>query len=143
MTPEQKKFLQARFKKASDEQPEIKGLKQLLLRLGGGYVVAPPSVDRDVPALLERGLVMHGPIKVKRMRSSMCHQNIFTVWRSKVPRLIAIGTGYALSEDGLWRQHSWGVLRDGLLETTAIRSMYFGLLLQGKDAQEFAMRNQS
>ncbi len=73
----------------------------------------------------------------------MCHQNVSTVWQSKVPKLIAVGTGYALSEDGLWRQHSWGVLRDGLLETTVVRVKYFGLLLQAADADSFAARNSS
>jgi hypothetical protein len=143
MTPEQKKFLRARFKKASGEQPDIKHLKQLLLRLGGDYIVAPPAADPDIPALLDRGFTMHGPPKMKRMRSSMCHQNVSTVWQSKVPKLIAVGTGYALSEDGLWRQHSWGVLRDGLLETTVVRVKYFGLLLQAADADSFAARNSS
>ena len=140
MRPDQKKFLQNRLRKASAEQPEIMRLKQLLLRLGGEYLVAPTSFDFEIPGLLERGLVMCGQIKLKKMRSNSCHQNASTVWQSQVPRLIAIGTGYALSEDGLWRQHSWGVLRDGLLETTESRVKYFGLLLQGLEAQAFAER---
>ena len=34
-------------------------------------------------------------------------------------------------DDGLWRRHSWGILRDGVLETTEARLKYFGIVLQG------------
>lgn len=39
-------------------------------------------------------------------------------------------TGYALSPDGLWRQHSWAY-GDNLMiyETTVERVMYFGVEL--------------
>ena len=57
--------------------------------------------------------------------------------------MVAIATGYALSDDGLWRQHTWGILRDGILETTEARIEYFGLLLQGERADEFAASNAS
>jgi hypothetical protein len=55
--------------------------------------------------------------------------------------MVGIGTGYALSADGLWRQHSWGVRRQGILETTAPREKYFGILLQGSSADSFAEAN--
>jgi hypothetical protein len=39
-----------------------------------------------------------------------------------------LATGYALSGDGLWRQHSLLSLEDSsILETTEIRLMYFGM----------------
>ena len=55
--------------------------------------------------------------------------------------LIGIGTGYALSVDGLWRQHSWGVARDLIIESTEARVKYFGRLLRGADADMFAAAN--
>ncbi|HEX7958941.1 MAG TPA: hypothetical protein VF493_03430, partial [Terriglobales bacterium] len=55
--------------------------------------------------------------------------------------IVAIATGYALSEYGLWRQHSWGILRDGVLETTKTRLKYFGIVLQGGEADFFASSN--
>lgn len=118
MTPEQKKFLQGRLTKATIEQPELKRLKALLLKSGGDFLVAPPKYDPDVPAILDAGFLMSGPITLKRMRSSMCHQNIASAWKNRKPGLVGIATGYALSDDGLWRQHSWGVMRDGVFETT-------------------------
>lgn len=84
---------------------------------------------------------MSGTAKLKRGKSSMCHQNIASSWKARRFGIIGIATGYALSEDGLWRQHSWGLLRDGILETTELRVKYFGILLQGDRADYFASCN--
>jgi hypothetical protein len=137
----QKKFLQERLRTAVAGQPDLKRLKPLLLRLGGEFLVAPPKPDSDILALADAGFVMAGPITLKIMRSSMCHQNIAAAWKSRRFGIVGIGTGYALSSDGLWRQHSWGLLREGLLETTVAREKYFGVLLQGPKADWFAESN--
>ena len=52
--------------------------------------------------------------------------------------IIGIGTGYALADDGLWREHSFGVLREGVLETMAPKQKYFGLLLVSEAADVLA-----
>lgn len=143
MTPEQKQFLSRRLRDATKSQPELKRLKSILLRIGGVFLVAPPKVDGDVPALLESGFLTRGPITLQIMKSSSWHQNVAALWKSKKAGVVAIATGYALSEDGLWRQHTWGILRDGILETTEARLEYFGLVLQGERADEFAARNTS
>lgn len=75
------------------------------------------------------------------MRRGVCHANVSFLWMRMRRRIVGIGTGYALSADGLWRQHSWGVQRQGILETTQPREKYFGLLLQGSDADSFAYAN--
>ncbi|WP_260703867.1 hypothetical protein [Edaphobacter flagellatus] len=141
MTTEQKKFLEGRYREAVAEQPELKPLKALLLRFGGIFLVAPPKPDPDITLLLESGFLMHGRVVTKPMRSSMCHQNVAAVWKRRKPRIVGIATGYALTEDGLWRQHSWGILRDGMLETTCEREKYFGVLLRGAEADHFAESN--
>jgi hypothetical protein len=144
MTPENKKFLSRRLRDAVSKQPELKELKTLLLRLGGDFIVAPPrSPDQDVPSLLESGFVTSGPITLKVMKSSSCHENVAAVWTKRKFGIVGIATGYALSEDGLWRQHSWGILRDGVLETTEARVKYFGVVLQGEKANFFAFSNSS
>ena len=71
----------------------------------------------------------------------MCHQNIAAVWRKGRRGLVGVATGYALSNDGLWRQHTWGVMRDGVLECTEERRKYFGILLQDSAADYFASCN--
>ena len=143
MTPEQKAFLNKRFREAVKDQPELKRLKSILLRIGGIFLVPPPKLDGDVPALFESGFVTSGPITLKNMKSSSCHQNVAALWIHRKAGIVAIATGYALSEDGLWRQHSWGILRDGILETTEPRTRYFGLVLQGERADHFAKCNPS
>jgi hypothetical protein len=141
MTPEQQQHLDLRFRHAVVGQPELGRLKEILLGIGGDFLVAPPKADPDVPFLLERGFLMSGPICLNLMESSSCHQNVSSIWVKKALGIVGIATGYALSDDGLWRQHSWGILRDGVLETTEERLKYFGILLQGKGADGFAEAN--
>lgn len=141
MDAERKDFLNARLREAVARQPELDHLNALLLGLGGECLVAPAKLDADIPALLERGFLNFGPTKVHIMNPSSCHQNMAAVWQKREHGIVAIATGYALSEDGLWRQHSWGILRDGLLETTKERSKYFGIVLQGESADIFAAAN--
>ncbi|HVG26418.1 MAG TPA: hypothetical protein VM865_02340 [Acidobacteriaceae bacterium] len=141
MNDEQRKFLADRLRRAAREQPDLRKLKSLLLRFGGVFIVAPSDVDPDVEKLLEAGFVMTGPITMKKMKSSMCHQNVAAVWSARRSGMVGIATGYALSDDGLWRQHSWGLLRDGVLETTVPRVKYFGILLQTGEADHFAQCN--
>src|SRR5882672_3114977 len=113
MTREQEKHLRRRLREAVSNQPDLRRLKTLLLRFGGDFLVAPPKPDPDLPKLLESGFLTIGPIRLKIMDTSSCHQNVAAVWKKHSFGIVGIATGYALSEDGLWRQHSWGVLRDG------------------------------
>jgi hypothetical protein len=114
-----------------------------LLRLGGNLLVAPPKRDPDVAVLLESGFLTGGPVTLKLMKSSSCHQNVAKLWKDRNFGIVGIATGYALSKDGLWRQHSWGILRDGILETTEPRLKYFGIVLQGARANRFVKWNPS
>jgi hypothetical protein len=53
-----------------------------------------------------------------------------------------IVTGYALSSDGLWRQHSWAMAGDGgVVETTEERLLYFGYELTAAEAEIFIELN--
>jgi hypothetical protein len=141
MTPEQESLSRRRLSEAIDGQPDLKDLEHLLLGLGGDFLVAPPKPDQDVPTLLAEGFLTYGPVKLEVMKSSSCHQNVASVWSTGDQGIVGIATGYALSNDGLWRQHSWGILRDGILETTQTRQKYFGILLQGERANFFAASN--
>jgi hypothetical protein len=109
--------------------------------MGGVELVAPPYADTTVRLLIERGFVMSGPVKRAPMLTSACHENVAHLWAVNARGIIGIGTGYALSADSLWRQHSWGIGREGLLETTVRYERYFGILLQGSEADCFADSN--
>jgi hypothetical protein len=119
----------------------MRRLKVILLRFGGELLVAPPKLDPDVPALLVFGFLMSGPVNLKCMRENSCHQNVASIWKTRRFGIVGVATGYALSDDGLWRQHTWGILRNGVLETTKERTKYFGILHQGAGADHFAECN--
>jgi hypothetical protein len=108
-----------------------------LLAIGGERVV--PMPDPHIDILLGRGEVF-GNAAVKRVRGepNRCHQNVALRHLLSRGRL-KICTGYALSEDGLWRQHSW--LHDGerVLETTVARRVYFGVRLDPVEAAPFVL----
>jgi hypothetical protein len=141
MTKEQRRLLDRRFREAVDQQPGFEVLRDLLIGLGGIHLVAPPGPDTYLPLLIDAGFVMAGPVLRRAMPRSKCHRNVAKLWVEKQQGLVGIGTGYSLCGDGLWRQHSWGIRREGILETTASRAKYFGLLLQHVDADLFAMAN--
>lgn len=138
MTEKQSRLLKRRLRECAEQQPEIEILRKLLLNIGGLQLVAPPEPDAALPLLITAGFVMAGPVQCKILKESACHANVARVWGEKHNGLIGIGVGYALSDDGLWRQHSWGVLREGILETTVERTKYFGILLQHENADSFA-----
>jgi hypothetical protein len=141
ITERQKRFLDRRFREAAVHQPDLEALRELLLAIGGTYLVVPPSSDSLLRFVIDAGFVMAGPVVRRTMAKSKCHRNVAKLWTENQCRLVGIGTGYSLSDDGLWRQHSWGLRREELLETTVLRVKYFGILLQHGDADLFAMAN--
>lgn len=107
-------------------------LEGVLLQLGGDDVVVPLVLDDwFVDWVAEERTVSIGagiPIDLVAGEHSQCHQNTATLLLNGIADTIY--TGYALSEDGLWRQHSWGERRNGvLLETTTPRLVYVGARL--------------
>lgn len=141
MTKDRKSFLDRRFREAAEQQPDLVALRELLLGFGGVQLVAPPGPDAALPLVIDAGFVMAGPILRRTMKTSGCHRNMAQAWASREHEIVGIGTGYSLSDDGLWRQHSWGIRREGILETTVPRVKYFGVLLQREDADMFAVAN--
>lgn len=96
--------------------------RQIALNLGLG-----PSL----PYLGTHGRLWTGRVVRRRGRPCDCHRNAAALWFAG--RAGGIGTGYALSDDGLWREHSWGLgLAGELIETTEPRTAYFGVELLGR-----------
>ncbi|WP_201392317.1 hypothetical protein [Ktedonobacter sp. SOSP1-85] len=119
-------------------------LEQKLLALGGRRMVY--QSERTPGALLERGEVCAGTVELVPGEASECHINSADLWNQN-RQALAIVTGYGLSEDGLWRQHSWLIRRDPepgkdrIIETTVARIMYFGVVLNDNEAQNFLDAN--
>jgi hypothetical protein len=113
------------------------GLARLMLRHGGSHVVPPLQPDPLLDILVAEATEWDGPSRRVRGDASDCHRNVAHLWRSG--DAVAIGTGYALSGDELWREHSWGFGAGGeLLETTVARVRYVGIRLDGDRAAWFA-----
>jgi hypothetical protein len=92
-------------------------------------LVIAPDADEAIPVLLQEGRVMAGSVILHQMEASRCHDNVARLWLEGFEGLNGVCIGYALSDDGLWRQHCWGLVRGGILETTVLRDVYFGIAL--------------
>jgi hypothetical protein len=138
MAVEQASFLRARLREMTREQPALRVLRKRLLAIGGLELVAPVEPDPDLDKVLERSRPADGRnARRRRGLPSECHSNVAQLCR-RSDGALRIATGYALSPDGLWRQHSWGVEPDDtLVETTQPRVLYFGFVLGGREARRF------
>lgn len=139
VTASQTKMFEDRIKLwTPKEQEDWQKLRTALLLYGGSEVVAMPWPDEDVLKILAgREVYKIGDdcqISFQLGKPSQCHQNVIDFW--KLRNIDHIHTGYALSEDGLWRAHSWGLNVDDsnpdgppiktVIETTEERLIYFG-----------------
>ena len=124
-------------------------LHQILLRIGGEQTCF-PAIEEDMKKILDRGRFYPGRSKMMVGEPSQCHRNSCELWRNNHKDLdITIATGYALSADGIWRQHSWLVHRyqtatqhrTRIIETTVKRLAYFGFEMTEDEAYEFDYNN--
>jgi hypothetical protein len=105
----------------------------------GTHIVAAPADDEyfvpDMRRLLGADGMMWVPptqesIKVVPGKVGECHHNCHRFFRKGIFK--AVYSGWGLSEDGLWRYHSWGVdSSDVLCETSEKRVVYLGSLWLG------------
>lgn len=120
-------------------KPILKKLSAKILEYGGTIVAFQPDVyDR---LLLQRGRYFHGAATMRRGKPCQCHANTAAMWK-KNPDRVSIVTGYALSDDGVWRCHTWGLSKSGTVyETTVARDGYFGVVLTPQEAKRFHLSN--
>ena len=115
-------------------------LKKLLLDIGGWAAII-PHVEHDLEKILERGRRFPGKSKTMKGRPSQCHSNSAACWDEN-KELCKICTGYALSRDGVWRQHSWVQTNNGVVvETTEKRVQYFGYVMTEDECEQFLEDN--
>ena len=116
--------------------PELKPLQDKLLSLGGDWVALEPECD--LLAILNRGQLFNGRVVFKKMAPHGCHRNCCEVWAER-PRIYKIAIGWALSDDGIWRQHTWITKGRAIIETTEPRSLYYGFEMEREEALRFWM----
>lgn len=138
-TPAQIKSLQKGMNEIVLEEPRYAQFYELLLSYGGDAVV--PIYEEDLGKLLKRGRFSSGRSTLMKGRDSNCHSNSAALWDANKDKAIIV-TGWALSADGIWRQHSWVKDLSGkLYETTQKRKAYFGFDLTLKEAENFFEEN--
>ena len=119
-------------------------LKEKLLEFAGDAVCL-PGYEEDLDKILQFGQFWIGNnIKMMRGLPSQCHSNSSRCWEANKDKC-RICTGYALSDDGMWRQHSWVIWMkprsNQIVETTVPRIAYFGFVMTEEQCEEFADNN--
>ncbi len=123
------------------ESPHGESLRRLhegLLRVGGQHAVL-PIIEEDIRDILGKWRVWARPKTLLRVgERSRCHQNSGNLWDVN-RRILKLCTGYALSDDGCWRPHSWcwWPSRQAIVETTERRLAYVGFCMTKDQAERF------
>lgn len=121
--------------------PEIWTLRDGLVAMGGEEVCL-PGYEPDLEKIIARGQLWGRSDMVMRGgQPSHCHSNSAFLWESSQDRM-ALATGFALSDDGVWRQHTWCIepaaTRARTVETTERRELYFGFVMTLAETLKFA-----
>lgn len=125
-------------------------LRDLLLSKGGCEACL-PVMDEDLMNIIAYGQLWdNNTTRMMKGRPSQCHSNSAELWYNnkysyKNGHAVIICTGYALSSDGFWRQHSWLVHAKSranvIIETTKPRVAYFGFGMTYAEAEQFEYDN--
>lgn len=117
--------------------------KKLLSFCGDAACIIEP--EEDYENIMKYGQFWLGKsaLLMKGVRSR-CHNNACRLWINNKHNT-RICTGYALSKDGIWRQHSWLIMlnraSNKIIETTVKRVAYFGFVMDEETAEEFCIYN--
>src|SRR5262249_31708061 len=79
-------------------------------------------------------------VRMRRGERSRCHANSAAIWGTDIKKYQLV-TGYALSDDGIWRQHTWVFDGKHVHETTVARVRYFGFAMGEREACMFWFAN--
>jgi hypothetical protein len=128
--------------KAFRRDPSYRELEERLLGIGGNRVDF--RLEPDLATLLAHGNAYRPDRRVFESMSNSCHENASELWVRDYPDTDIV-TGWALSDDGCWRQHTWGFRPEGgtWVETTEPRIAGYGIALVGQEALQFAIENAS
>jgi hypothetical protein len=106
-----------------------------LFRIGGTRAEE-PVIEPSLPELLAHGRLFTETVKFQPEDMCIRHFDAARTW-GRDPRRYQLVKGYALSADDIWRQHSWVVDGEYLLDFTYSRVAYYGFVLDEGSAFEF------
>jgi hypothetical protein len=127
---------------AKDEyEKQMEKVESVLLGIGGTRVVG-MGVNWYAGKLAEHGRQFRtNGLRAKIGRASCCHGNVAELFFSPRYQNAHIVNGYGLSDDGIWRHHSWLLHQGRIIETTKARKVYYGYQLTNDEAIPFCWRN--
>ena len=128
-------------------QREIQARQRLIdgLVAFGGERAHVALKDKDLNAIITRGILIKGRnVRMIKGEPCSCHSNVAELWNCKRDRILMM-TGYGLSKDGMWRQHSWALdvqpRSAVIVETTVKRIAYFGFVMTEAESVKFYKLN--
>lgn len=139
MNIEQKEFLENKYFIGKKNIIWLKELKNKLLEIEKNTFLVTPKFDDDINILLKHGVVFKNTDKIiKWLKPSQCHENSLIIYLNNDNKY-DIYTWYALSDDWLWRQHSWLIDKKNnkTIETTVWRVKYFWFKLKNTQIEEW------
>ena len=134
------------WKQFLNKNTEDKGdkLKSKLLSFGGENVKLGLDTDEELDRMLNDGVLFNvDVVNLKARGFGQCHRNVADKYKRFSFGGFKIVTGYALSGEGTWFQHSWGLGSTGkIMETTSNKyDMYYGYVLNEEESDEFCFNN--
>ena len=101
-----------------------------------GTMVVVVDDDPDLSLIVQKGkeFSISGRI-YKKGKPCSCHKNVSELYYND--EIDGIATGYALTDDGGWRSHTWGIKDDNIVETTNKYLNYFGVILDKESSKKF------
>ena len=139
---ERVQFLDNREAEVLKEAPNLRPLRNRLVGLLGRWVIL-PVIEEDLENILKRGELLCGRRpRMMKGEPSQCHTNVAFMWDANRDKVVLM-TGYAMSRDGVWRQHSWGFVPKSkkVIETTERRVAYYGYKMTPDEAEQFLYEN--
>jgi hypothetical protein len=121
---------------ALEANPALRKLHGKILEHGGDEAMVGNTKlpSHEIERLLTRGQYWDGTkAKHQPMRAINCHGNSCELMGKGIGQ---VANGFALSDDGLWRIHSWVVTKTGVIETTTKRVGYFGVVLTNNEVEK-------
>lgn len=120
---------------------KLYNLRDKLLTFGGEMACMPAYPDTDTDNIIKYGQLWLGKNhKMMRGLPSQCHFNSCRCWVANTDKT-RICTGFALSPDGMWREHSWLIhikpQSNIIIETTVPRIAYFGYVMTTEQCEQF------
>ena len=118
-------------------------LGTVLMSLGGRDVIF-KDLEEDYENLSKYGQLWYGDrVELVKMTPNQCHRNSCDLWYNNRDKFdIKIATGYALTKDGYWVQHSWLVEKRPrsmrVVETTVKMLAYYGFVMTDEECHKFS-----